>query len=149
MIQDSVNVLQDSLTRVDTILIESQSIPVPDQMLTRLTTLSDHLGVTAEMLYDSYYIQYFLIKGIYGIVLGLVFVSLTMTLSYMFLVKYKATIIGHSMEAIDGDDLLVVVVLGIGTIICTVLALVYGLTSIPHALNPAYYAIIELIRTLR
>lgn len=149
MIQDSVKVIQNSVARVDTILIEPRRIPVADQMLERIVALSDHLGITGEMLYDSYYTQYFLIKGVYGIVLGLVFVSITITLGYMFLVKYKATIIGHSLEAIDGEDLFLVVILGISTIVCVILALFYILTSIPHMLNPAYYSIIELIQTLR
>lgn len=149
MIQDSVNVIQDSLTRVDTILIEPQHIPVADQMLDRMVALSSHLGITAEMLYDSYYTQYFLIKGIYGIALGLVLISITITLGYMFFIKYKTTFIGRATEQIDQTDLIALIILGLSSIVCIIMATSYLLTSIPHILNPAYYATIDLIQTLR
>lgn len=149
MIQDSVNVIQESLTRVDTVLIEPRHIPVADQMLERIVALSDHLGITAEMLYDSYYTQYFLIKGVYGIALGLVLISITITLGYMFFVKYKTAVIDRSTRLIDHADLLVLIIVGISAVGFIITAIVYLLTSIPHILNPAYYATIELIRTLR
>lgn len=150
MIQDSIVLIQDSLVHVhvDTVLIEPRRIPVADQMLERITALSDHLGITAEMLYDSYYTQYWLTKGIYGIILGVVFVLLTIVLLRMLFVKYNADLLGREQD-VEIIDIFVITILATSVIVSIIIALVYFLESIPHILNPAYYATIELIKTLR
>jgi len=133
---------------IDTLII-NEPLPIADKLLAKVNILAEHLGTTSETFYDIFYAQNLFIKGMYTTALGLVFGAFAFILFYVVIVKYKAEWQGRAVHEVDGFHVGVMTICAVGGVIAVVLSVLGFFTGIPRILNPEYYAIMELIHTLR
>ncbi len=166
MFQDSVTTVQDSVTtllpasdslspgvsQVESLISIQDSLQTvidllqnTPHMLKHLNDLSEYLGITADQIYNHFYVQALTVQGIYGIILGIVCIIFIIVLCHMLVIKYNAHFRERPVNQTEILDQGILSGLGVAIIICIISAIVNLLAGIPHTLNPEYFAIIELV----
>ena len=136
---ESLIIIRDSL---QTVIDSLQNSP---HMLEHLNALSEYLGITADKIYNHFYIQALIVQGIYGIILGVICIIFSIVLFHMLVVKYNAHFRERRISETEILDQAIVSALGIAIVICIISAIVNLVSGIPHTLNPKLFAIIELV----